>query len=168
MENLIHDERPLHIYFGKSFEENEQTNNDANEVISLLECRVKWCTSFIELSSAVYEQPKNIVVHIDVIKRNNGTISEFMLMLDTLIKYADITRPNIGVVIEKDTDIATIKELRKYKIQGIVPSVESFDNNECVKAINSLLNDLQYWPKSIIESLPGNEIKTKKNNYKNI
>ena len=157
MENLSQPNKPLHIYFGDELKENDPANSKADEVIALLDCRIKWCTSFLELSNSVYEQPKNIVVHIDKIKKNGGSIAEFMLMLDTLIKYANISRPNIGIVIEKDTDIVTIKELQKHKILGIVPSVESFDKNECVKGINSLLNDQPYWPKDIISSLPGNK-----------
>jgi DNA-binding CsgD family transcriptional regulator len=160
MENLtIQNKKPLHIYFGDAVKE----EGTANEVINSLNCRVKWCTSFIELSNSVYEQPKNIVIHIDTVKRNGGTISEFMLMLDTLIKYAGISRPNIGIVIEKDTDIAVIKELRKHKILGIVPSVDSFNIDECVKAINALLSDQSYWPKTIIDSLAGSTGKVKSN-----
>lgn len=163
MEHLSQPNKPLHIYFGDELKVNNPANSKASEVIALLDCRIKWCTSFLELSNSVYEQPKNLVVHIDKIKKN-GSISEFMLMLDTLIKYANISRPNIGIVIEKDTDIATVKELQKHKILGIVPSVESFDNNECIKGINSLLNDQPYWPKDIISKLPGNKKSTTKSN----
>ena len=163
MEHLSQPNKPLHIYFGDELKENDLANSKANEVIALLDCRIKWCTSFLELSNSVYEQPKNIVVHVDKIKKN-GSIAEFMLMLDTLIKYANISRPNIGIVIEKDTDITTVKELQKHKILGIVPSVESFDKNECVKGINSLLNDQSHWPKEIISKLPGNKKSITKSN----
>lgn len=159
MYDSAQNKKPLHIYFGDVAKE----INTANEIINSLNCRVKWCTSFIELSNSVYEQPKNIVIHIDTVKRNGGTISEFMLMLDTLIKYAGISRPNIGIVIEKDTDIAVIKELRKHKILGIVPSVDSFNVDDCIEAINALLRDQPHWPKNIIDDLAGNTGKVKSN-----
>jgi DNA-binding NarL/FixJ family response regulator len=155
---------PLHIYFGDLLDGKNQADCKANDIINSLNCRVKWCTSFIELSNSVYEQPKNIVVHINTVRRNGGTISEFMLMLETLIKYANIDRPNIGIVIEKDTDLSTIKELQKHKILGIVPGVESFSNDDCITAINALLNDQSHWPRDIISKLPGNKkSKTKSN-----
>jgi DNA-binding CsgD family transcriptional regulator len=155
----VQNKKPLHIYFGDAVKEDVK----ANEVIDSLNCNIKWCTSFIELSNSVYEQPKNIVIHLATVKRNGGTISEFMLMLDTLIKYAGINRPNIGIVIENDVDITVIRELRKHKILGIVPSVDSFNSEECIKAINALLNDQPYWPKAIIDDLAGNISKSKNN-----
>jgi DNA-binding NarL/FixJ family response regulator len=157
MDLTTENKKPLHIYFGDLLDGKDQAECKANDVISSLDCRIKWCTSFIELSNSVYEQPKNIVVHINTVKRNGGTISEFMLMLETLIKYANINRPNIGIVIEKDTDVTTIKELQKHKILGIIPSVESFSNDDCITAINALLNDQAHWPKEIISKLPGSK-----------
>ena len=165
MENLItQHKKPLHIYFDDLLKEKTEAASDAKEVVSLLDCQIRWCTSFLELSNSIYDQPKNIVIHIDTVRRNGGTISEFMLMLETLIKYSNISRPNIGITIEKDTDISIIKELQKHKILGIVPSVESFDKNDCVKGINSLLNDQSYWPKDIINKLPGSKKTLTKSN----
>jgi DNA-binding NarL/FixJ family response regulator len=165
MENLTTQlDRPLHIYFGDHLLEKSQEECTANEIIALLDCKIKWCTSFIELSNSVFEKPKNIVIHIDTVCRNGGTIAEFMLMIETLIKFANISRPNIGIVIEKDTPITTIKELQKHKILGIVPSVQSFEKNECITAINSLLEDQAYWPKHIINKLPGHKKSTTKSN----
>lgn len=155
--------RPLHIYFGDDLEFKSQVKEDADGVISDLKCNVKWCKNLNELSESVYERPKSIAVHIDIVRRHGGTISEFMMMLETLIKYSNVISPNIGIVIESDTHLLTIKELRKHRILGIIPSVE-FNKDECVLAINNLVSNIPNWPKHIIDSLPGNEQKTKNKN----
>lgn len=160
--NLTHRiEEPLHVYFGDDLKINDIVT--AKEIISKLGCSVKWCKSLNELSESIYERPKNITVHIDIVRRHGGTISEFMMMLETMIKYSDIDKPNIGIVIEHDTHLLTIKELRKHKILGIIPSV-NFSKDDCYTAITNLLNDQPNWPKDIINRLPGNENKLKNKN----
>lgn len=153
----------LHIYFGDDLKNKESDLISANEVISKLDCDVKWCKSLQELSESIYQQPKSIGIHIDIVRRHGGTVSEFMMMLETIIKYSNVTKPNIGIVIENDTHLLTIKELRKHKILGIIPSVE-FSKDECYTAISSLLNGQPHWPKNIIDSLPGNEQRAKNKN----
>ena len=157
--------KPLHIYFGDNLEFKTTAKKSANDIISNLNCKLKWCKNLNELSESVGEHPKSIAVHIDIIRRHGGTVSEFMMMLETLIKYFNIIRPNIGIVIEQDTHLLVIKELRKHRISGIIPSVE-FNKDECFTATDNLLNDNSYWPKHIIDNLPGNEqkIKNKNNN----
>jgi len=156
--------KPLHIYFGNDLKDNQECLNDADDVISQLKCKIKWCKSLDDLSESIAENPKNIAVHIDIIRRHGGTISEFMMMLETMIKYSGIPiKPNIGVVIENNTHLLTIKELQKHKILAIIPSVE-FDKQKCVTAIDSMLDDERYWPKDIIDQLPGNEQKVKNKN----
>jgi len=155
--------KPLHIYFGDDLKTKEVNLNSAQEVILKLDCKVKWCKSLKELSESIYLQPKSIAVHIDIVRRHGGTISEFMMMLETMIKYSNVVKPNIGIVIENDTHLLTVRELRKHKILGIIPSVE-FNKDECFIAINNLLNDQSNWPKNIIDCLPGNESKIKNKN----
>jgi pyruvate-formate lyase len=116
--------KPLHVYFGNDLSNKEVNLNSVQEVISKLDCKVKWCENLKELSESIYLQPKSIAVHIDIVRRHGGTISEFMMMLETMIKYSDVVKPNIGIVIENDTHLSIIKELRKHKILGIIPSVD--------------------------------------------
>jgi DNA-binding NarL/FixJ family response regulator len=155
--------KSLHIYFGDDLKSKESNLASANDLISKLDCKVKWCKSLKELSESIYLQPKSIAVHIDIVKRHGGTISEFMMMLETMIKYSNVVKPNVGMVIENDTHLLTVKELRKHKILGIIPSVE-FNKDECYTAINNLINDEPHWPKNIIDSLPGNEQRVKNKN----
>lgn len=100
-----------------------------------------------------------------MVKRHGGTIPEFMLMLETMIKYANIgIRPNIGVVIEEDTHLSTVKELLKYKILAIIPNARTAGIEYSKKAVFALINNEPFYPKDIISQLPGNEPKVKNKN----
>lgn len=162
----FHEETPLHIYFRDDM--NEYLNSMPSlktDVKQDLNIRVQLCKSWSELSSALHEQPKNITFHINMVRRHGGTISEFMMMLETMIKYANLhIKPNISVGIEADTHLSTIKELQKHKILGIAPSAKTLGIENTRAAIIALLNDEPHWPKDIIAKLPGNEYKTKNKN----
>jgi DNA-binding NarL/FixJ family response regulator len=167
MENLTtHVKKPLHLYFGEDLVDTPRALDNANNVIDEIPCTVKWCTSLKDLSNSITENPRNIAVHIDIVRRCGGTISEFMMMLETMIKYANISdKPNIAIVIESDTHLLTIKELQKHKITGIIPSAKSFNKQECITAIISITDSQRYWPKDLISKLPGNEPKKAKTSH---
>jgi len=167
MENLIIQvKKPLHLYFGEDLVDTPDALDNANNVIDEIPCIVKWCTSLDDLSNSITENPRNIAVHIDIVRRQGGTISEFMMMLETMIKYANISdKPNIAIVIESDTHLLTIKELQKHKITGIIPSAKSFNKQECITAITQITDGQSYWPKDLISKLPGNEHKKAKTSH---
>jgi len=120
--------------------------------------RIKSYDKWSELSSAISQSPENIIFHIDLIKRQEGTVAEFMMMLETMIKYSNITvKPNFGVVINSDTQLATVKELLKHKILAIIPDIPEHIKN----AVTSMLDGNCYCPREVIDKLPGNEQRVK-------
>ena len=157
--------KPLHVYFRDDLEEYTANTNLINEVKHGIDARLRLCKSWVDLSSALYERPKNLVFHIDMVRRHGGTISEFMMMLDTMLKYCNVPiKPNIGVGIDADTHLSTIKELQKHRILAIVPSGKTFGVEFTKAGITAMLNDQSHWPKGIISRLPGNENKIKNKN----
>ena len=158
--------RPLHIYFRDDFNEYvKDSPNLLSQIKENINAKFQMCKSWSELSLVLQERPKNIVFHIDMVRRHGGTISEFMMMLDTMIKYANIPiRPNIGVGIEATTHVSTIKELQKHRIIGIAPSAKTIGIEYTRESVQSMLDDKPYWPKEIINKLPGNEHKVKNKN----
>lgn len=165
MDTLIsQSKKPLHVYFRDDMD-SYLIPGLLEKVTSGIDAEVKLCKSWKELSLVLDEEPKNIVFHIDMVRRHGGTISEFMLMLDTMIKYLNLSqRPNIGVGIEATTHISTIKELQKHKILAIVPSAITIGPEYTNTAIKSMLDNRSHWPKDIISRLPGNENKVKNKN----
>ena len=155
--------RPLHIYFRDDFDEYmKDSPNLLNQVKENINAKFQMCKSWSDLSLALYERPKNIVFHIDMVRRHGGTISEFMMMLETMMKYANVpVKPSIGVGIEATTHVTTVKELQKHKILAIIPSAKTIGIEYAREAIKSMLDDTPHWPKEIISKLPGNENKVK-------
>jgi DNA-binding NarL/FixJ family response regulator len=159
--------KPLYVYFRDDID-TYMTDNLLTEVMIGTGAKVKFCTSWSDLSEAISKAPTTIVFHINMVNKHGGTISELILMLETLIRYTNPDqKPNIGVCIESDTSLATIKELQKHKILGIVPGAKSIGAEHANTAIKALLNSQPHWPKNIIDSLPGNRQKKNNNNSQN-
>lgn len=156
--------KPLHIYFRDDMD-TYATPELMTKVMTGIDADLKLCKSWMELSSVINDEPTSIVFHINMVKRHGGTVPEFMLMLETLIKYANPKqKPHIGVGIESDTELSTVKELQKYKIVGIVPSAVTIGYEHTNIAIKNLLNGESHWPKEIISKLPGNKKSITKSN----
>jgi DNA-binding NarL/FixJ family response regulator len=159
--------RPLQVYFHNDINSRVDPNfqRDAAELKAWSPCAMRICKSWSDLSLIIEERPQSITFHIDMVKRHGGTISEFMLMLETMFRYANVQiRPNLGVVIEADTHLSTVKELQKHRILAIIPSARSSSIEYSKKAITALLNNELFHPKEIINQLPGNQQKTKNKN----
>ena len=154
--------RPLHVYFRDDIDEYIKGTTLLEQTKQGINAKIRLCKSWVDLSSALYERPKNLVFHIDMVRRHGGTISEFMMMLDTMMKYCNVSiKPNIGVGIDADTHLSTIKELQKHRILAIVPSAKTFGVEFTKTGITAMLDDEPHWPKDIISKLPGNENKVK-------
>lgn len=135
------------------FKEEPFQINDCNEF------KLTSCRSFRELSQRLASEPEMLVICSKLIQKN-GTANEFLLMLDTLIRYtAPATyRPIIAISIQQDTPSAYVKELQKTVIAGIIPESACFGVDESCRALHSLLSSKTYWPKHIIQQLPGNKV----------
>lgn len=161
MEHLTEqDKKPLHVYFRDDMD-TYMTPEILKTAMKDIDANVRLCKSWRELSQAIADEPTGLIFHINMVKRQ-GSVSEFMLMLETMIKYADVkNKPNIGVGIEADTPLSTIKELQKHKILGIAPSATTIGAEHTNIAIKNLLKGEPHWPKEIISKLPGNKQKLK-------
>jgi DNA-binding NarL/FixJ family response regulator len=131
---------------------------------SLLYLNIHYAKDWKDLSNILHSEPNEIAFHISMVTQNGTTVFEFMSMLETLIKFSTTGKSiYIAVGIDKDTPYCLIKDLRKTSVMGILPS-EDFGINELDKAIEEIQNGNQYWPRHIIEQLPGAVTKTKNSN----
>lgn len=166
MENLTSaHKKPLHIYF-RDDTDCYMSVEMKKLIMKDIEVDVRLCKSFSELSEALHGEPNTLSFHIDMVRRHGGTISEFMMMLEIMMKYNNlIVNPTICVAIEADTHISTIKELQKHKIFGIIPGGKTFGIEYTRTAIKDIINKIPHWPKDIIARLPGNEHKKAKTSH---
>lgn len=114
------------------------------------------CESFKDLSVVLSEDPILIIAANDLI-RKYGSLDEFLLMTDTLIRFNDRTnKPTIAVAVCTTTAAAEIKQLQKNSI-NVFPSMVSYGLKEMVMSVNSFLTTGRSWPKHIIDQLVGNK-----------
>jgi DNA-binding NarL/FixJ family response regulator len=122
---------------------------------------IHYVNDWKDLSNILHLDPEKIAFHINMVTRNGATVFEFMAMLETLIKFStDSKSIYIGVGIDKDTPHKLIKDLRKTSVMGILPSTD-FGINELDMAIEEMQKGHSYWPRHIIDQLPGAVVKVK-------
>lgn len=149
--------KPIHVLFRNEPDRNlYPAMQGAILAIQNLGLKVLCCNSWDELSEALREFPHQIVAHVDMISHSGVTIHEFLSMIETLVKLTVGKPIPLAIVIEKDTPLTVVKELQKTSVMGIIPSGYSFGIDEGMRGVTALTNRIPYWPKHILQQLPGN------------
>lgn len=119
-----------------------------------------FCESFKELSSMLSKDPLLIIASNDLI-RKHGTLEEFLLMTETLIKFnGSDSKPAIGISFDKETTANEVKTIHKNSI-SLFPGLVSYGPDEMLKAVEVFLKTGNSYPKDLIEKLSGNKEKPK-------
>lgn len=145
--------RPVNAYFREDWATYSSTI-DFENVKDTLEMECDVYTSWDDLGRALENNPHQLTFHVDMIKRLDIAIPEIISMLETQLKLASLSIP-IGVVFAPDTPVSVIKELKKSGVFGVVPCVKGWGTSEAIKAFYALRDRIPYWPKDIIDQLPG-------------
>ena len=161
----IADTRPLAIFFRPN-DISEYFNSmglNKEEVFSTLPCQVKFAHSFKELGEAIKLAPKFILIDYQMIKKHGLTFHEFNMMFDTMVRYTNSkTKIDLAIAIGNDISMDEIKEFQRSGISGIVPKIKDYGVEESRKGIISIIEGKPYWPKHIIDQLPGSKPFSKK------
>jgi DNA-binding NarL/FixJ family response regulator len=158
--------KPISIYFRKDAHEYFkliESNDSFNQLTYDGPWETRICTNWNELSILLQYKPHQIIFHIDTVGTSDVTIHEFISMIETLVKVTGNEKIPMAVGIEKSTLLSVVKEFQKNNLHGIVPSLISFDSSETHKGIEALFNRIPYWPKHIIDQLPGSKKIVSKN-----
>lgn len=119
--------------------------------------------SLKELPQALSKKPQCLLFYAQGLFDQQSTIAEFMMMLKTMIHFTDPDyKIKIGFVLDDQTPFSHIKELQKAGVVGVVPSVLSWGEAETTKGFEAMLNGIPYWPKHLIDQLPGQTVKPKR------
>jgi len=158
LENSIEppeDPRPVHLYFNRNLPVGYQLPEMKEKLAGLgLPFNIIYCFSWSELSEHMKLNPKTICFHANELQSTSAV--EIVNMVHTLAKLlgnsSDIT---VTVGIDIETDYNIIKDLQKSNIFGIIPTSASFGFEEAIKGCQAQWNHIPYWPKHILEQLPG-------------
>lgn len=107
-----------------------------------------------------------LVFHVDMLtKSSHITPIEFIDAITTTAKFTEHSRNvKIGVIITPNTPLSTIRTLQKTGVQGLLLDINYYSVDAVRGGLTSLINHVPYWPKHIIDSLPGNVKKLVKSN----
>ena len=162
----VEEKKPISVYFRKGWREYfQQFGNNEPQLRSKLEknpdlpWETKMCGDWDELSDTLKLNPHQIIFHVSMVTNSSITVVEFVNMIKTLKKVTVGNSIPIAIAIESDTPLSMIKDFQKAGIYGLVPSASTFGINETHKGIEALFNRIPYWPKHILDQLPGNKKK---------
>lgn len=156
------DNRPVHLYFHRNIAELGPYTEGMDEDIENMPRKIIICNSWAELTEKLKLNPKTIA--FDESELANTSAIEIINMVRTLSTLVGITdKIYCAVTVSKNTNIKVIKELQKSDITGIIPNHGSFGWDEAKKAVLALWANIPYWPKHILDQLPGNKKKIDSN-----
>lgn len=149
----VEDSRPVHLYFNRNLPDTYRLSEMKGKLVEL-PVNIIYCFSWSELSEQMKLRPKTICFHANELQTTSAV--EIVNMVHTLAKLlGNNTNITVTVGVDSDTEYSVIKDLQKSNIFGIIPSSASFGFEETMKACQAQWNHIPYWPKHILEQLPG-------------
>ena len=146
---------PTMVYF------NDDHSNSAKcteQVSTIIKAKYILISTWQELAHELENGAEFLVFHDEMITRTNLSIPEFIDMITVLDKCTAKpggTKLKIGVIITTDTPLANIRTMQKTAVTGILLDFRFYSKEEAATSINAFVNNIPYWPKHIINSLPG-------------
>jgi DNA-binding CsgD family transcriptional regulator len=151
----IENEKPLVLFFQNNWEENIPTETFFKLDSETNPFRIKFCSTWKDVSDVIHLQPELIVLHENSIHIGHK-VAECVSAIESLIFYTcNGKKIPLGLMVDQTTPYQLIKESKRTSIIGIVPGFTDYGLRESVSAVNSLLAGVKYWPSHIIDSLPG-------------
>lgn len=152
MTNTI-DDRLVHLYFGRELNELKLTPEIIEKTNSMPR-KVYICTSWADLPEHLKKHPKSICFSHTELQFSSAM--EIVNMIQTLSKLVELDEEiKIAVGVGADLSYDQIKLLQKSGVHGIIPRSCDFGWDECEKGAAALWAGIPYWPKHIVDQLPG-------------
>lgn len=153
------DNQPVHLFFNRQLASEYLSESAKQTLINDLERRVIPSDNWNDLSEKLKLRPKSICFYHSELEHTSAI--NIVNMVGTLSKLVGLDyQITITVSIDKTTPYKLVKELQKSNILGIIPSYKDFGFEETLKGIRAQWAELPYWPKHILEQLPGYKLKT--------
>lgn len=156
---MITDNRFTHLYFDREISKLDITD----EVIRTIDNqprKIITCTSWSSLPDKLNQKVKTICFHENELKYSSAI--EIVNMVNTLSKLVNVNHKiTLTVAITKNINYSTIKLLQQSDILGIIPIHTDFGIEDSERGCQAQWANIPYWPKHIIEQLPGAKKKQK-------
>lgn len=146
---------PKVVYFNDDHSNSIKCTEKANAIIK---AEYVLISTWQELAQELETGAEFLVFHDEMISKTDSSIPEFIDMITVLDKCTAKpggTKLKIGVIITTNTPLANIRAMQKTTVTGILLDLKYYSNEEAATSINAFVNSIPYWPKHIINSLPG-------------
>jgi len=156
------DIRPIHLYFGRDLV-NFKFSPEIEIKLKELNAKIIPCTCWSDLPEYLKFKPKSICFCYKELEYT--TVYDIVNMVKTLCKLVNLEYElPICMSISNLTNISDVKLAQKSGVQGIIPRSDDFSYIEAAKGLDAVANNIPYWPKHIIDQLPGAKKKETKYN----
>jgi len=143
--------------------DNQLVEDILQQVRTNIYYHIDFCSCWGQFSDTLTQETNLILFHCKILDNHVISPNEIYDLISSMSRFTIGKQINIAAVIDNDTTYARIKELRKLDIRGVVPSSEFWGAEVGALAVVSILSGNQYWPKDIIDQLPGAVKKVKTN-----
>lgn len=149
------DTRPLHLFFNRQID--KKYLDEIEHHWPTLEHRIEYCPTWDDFTQLLKLRPATICFHCAEI--GSCSAVEIFNMVDTLSRLINLIHPdyqlNITVAVGKQFSYQAVRELRRCGFNGIIPAHEDFGWEETLTGLRAQWTGVAYWPKHILEQLPG-------------
>lgn len=153
LDQFQEDTRPVHLYFTTGVPLGADTPM-YRVVAPNLPRRLLWVTNWAKLAEMMKLSPASICISADYFK--DRSFIEVISMFETFTSMLSTnSKSTITLGVKKDTPYSLIKEAQRSNILGIIPSSQEFNIDETMRGIQAQFANIPYWPKHILDALPG-------------
>lgn len=154
-------ESPNVIYFNN---DHSNTPECTGEFVEKLACTWTCPSDWEELAGELKKGHQHLLFHVEMMERMSMTVPEFLQTLETMRQFKNSHVVIVSAIIRKHTPYQTIKQLKKSGITCISLDFRDWSVAEVAEGAAYFLRGEAYWPRHIIDQLPGAEkqsVKTK-------
>lgn len=145
--------RPVHVYFTDHIPFAFGTK-EYQDVFTKLPRSIQYCTSWEGLSEYLKLHPLSICVNVRQFE--NSSLIETISMIETLSNLIGCSKHmTITLGVHLDTEYSFVRAAQIPKILGIIPTSTEFGLAEAMKGLDAQWAGIPYWPRHIIDRLPG-------------
>lgn len=152
-------ESPNVIYFNN---DHSCTPECTGEFVEKLACTWTCPSDWEELAGELKKGHQHLLFHVEMMERMSMTVPEFLQTLETMRQFKNSHAVIVSAIIRKHTPYQTIKQLKKSGITCISLDFRDWSVGEVAEGAAYFLRGEAYWPRHIIDQLPGADPKSTK------
>ena len=150
---------PNIIYFNN---DHSSTHECSDEISSKLACTWTCPADWEELACELKKGYQHLMIHVEMMGRMSMTVPDLLQALETIRQFKNDQSLLVSVIVRKHTPYQTVKQLKKSGIVSIGLDLRDWSVNEVAEGAGYFLRGESWWPRHIIDKLPGAEKQTVK------